>query len=336
MAFGFAGAAAGGARALEDIVAERILAQKLEAEIADRQKRFSFEESQQAQRAKEFEIETGQRQQQIDRQAADTRARDNDKGVRRMISESLMQGGTPDRKALAAMQIEAGDAPTMLNEPKPERDPIADHEAKLKLEAKYRPRVTAQPAEKKPLVVTMPDGTIKDLNGVLPPGAVQYDPVAARSSKPANDKEAIDTANEAKRLASALVSHKGFGGAFGLAGSYIPTVRQDTADAEQLLGSLQSMLTMENMGKMKGVLSDSDMKVLRQASTTLSNRMSEGAARDELNRVVEVMGRVGAGDPDNGGGKVMTMAEAQALAAKRGVSVEEVIQRARAKGYTVQ
>lgn len=37
-----------------------------------------------------------------------------------------------------------------------------------------------------------------------------------------------------------------------------------------------------------------------------------------------------------GGGKVMTMADAQALAKKRGVSVDEVIQRARAKGYTVQ
>ena len=46
------------------------------------------------------------------------------------------------------------------------------------------------------------------------------------------------------------------------------------------------------MGKMKGVLSDSDMKILRQASTTLDPSMSEGEARAELDRLVQVMGRL--------------------------------------------
>lgn len=51
MAFGFAGAAQGAAKSLEDIVAERILAQKLEAEIADRQQRTELERAALNQRA---------------------------------------------------------------------------------------------------------------------------------------------------------------------------------------------------------------------------------------------------------------------------------------------
>ena len=43
---------------------------------------------------------------------------------------------------------------------------------------------------------------------------------------------------------------------------------QDTVDARTLLNSLKGLLTIENMGKMKGVLSDADMRILRQASTT--------------------------------------------------------------------
>lgn len=103
--------------------------------------------------------------------------------------------------------------------------------------------------------------------------------------------EALDTAQEAKRLAGALRQHKGFGGAFGLADSYLPTLRQDTADAEVLRDSLRSLLTLENMGKMKGVLSDNDMKVLQQASTTLNAKMSNPAAAAELTRLEQVMER---------------------------------------------
>lgn len=135
--------------------------------------------------------------------------------------------------------------------------------------------------------------------GTAQPGDRPYDPVAARSSQP-NNPEAIDTAREAKRLASELLQHKGFNGAFGLAGSYMPTLRQSTADAETLRDALTSLLTLENMNKMKGVLSDSDMKLLKQASSTINARMSESAARSELQRIVEVMGKVAGDAPAQG------------------------------------
>lgn len=158
------GMAVGAGRALEDIVAERMLRQKLEAEIADRQKRAELEQATLAQRAKESEIDATQRQQQIDMQAGDRRARSNQQGVRRMLGEAITQGDGPmnpqDRRGLAALQVEAGDAPTLLNEPKPERDPIADHRAKAEIDAEFRR--PESPSEKGPFVV---GGNLVDSRG---------------------------------------------------------------------------------------------------------------------------------------------------------------------------
>jgi hypothetical protein len=140
---GIAGAAFGASNALEEIVAKRILQQKLEQEVAERQQRMAMEQSRIEEGKRQFDVEAGQRTRQLDAQDTDRRARSNQAGVRRMLGEALVQGDGPmqsqDRRGLAALQVEAGDAPTLLNEPKPERDPIADHEAKLRLEAKYRP-----------------------------------------------------------------------------------------------------------------------------------------------------------------------------------------------------
>lgn len=133
--------------------------------------------------------------------------------------------------------------------------------------------------------------------GTARPGDLPYDAVAARQQNGTTDPnaEAVDTAREAGRIALKLRDHPGFNGAFGVLDSKLPTVRQATADAEVLRESLMSLLTLENMGKMKGVLSDRDMQVLRQASTTLSGQMSEAGARAELDRLANVMAKVTGG-----------------------------------------
>jgi hypothetical protein len=217
------------------------------------------------------------RQRDDDRLDGEKRRRDGQQGVRRMIGESLMQGGEPDRRALAAMQIEAGDAPTMLNEPKPERDPIADYEARKKLDRQYDRPAVVRP-ERDPVAdheaKLKLDAKYKTNNNASDPAA-----------------EARDTASEAKRIASELLNHKGLDRAFGVINSKLPTFQQDTADAEVLRDALTSLLTLENTGKLKGVLSNADMAILRQASTTIAGAQSPQAARSELQRLVDVMGR---------------------------------------------
>jgi hypothetical protein len=88
---------------------------------------------------------------------------------------------------------------------------------------------------------------------------------------------------------------------------------------------------LENMGKMKGVLSDSDMRILQQASTTLTAEISEDAARAELNRLGSVMSKL-TGDQWTGIGGAPQQAQPPGRASGAGpnrggmrvLSIEEV------------
>ena len=90
--------------------------------------------------------------------------------------------------------------------------------------------------------------------------------------------------------------------AVGPISSMIPTLRGETADFEEKLKTLQSLLTLDNIGLLKGVLSDTDMKLLQSAGSSLSLRMSETGFRSELDRIAEKLtGAVGAaGGADSG------------------------------------
>lgn len=120
-------------------------------------------------------------------------------------------------------------------------------------------------------------------------GNIRSTNAAAANRAPAGpDPDAADAemkAAEVKRIATALLNHAGLDSAFGVGNSRFPTVRQDTADAETLLASLRGLLTVENMKLMKGVLSDKDMEIVLAASTTLNQKMSAKAAREELQRL---------------------------------------------------
>ncbi len=56
-------------------------------------------------------------------------------------------------------------------------------------------------------------------------------------------------------------------------------------DLKAKIDSLKSNLTLGNMGVMKGVLSDSDMKVISQASSALKVGMSEEGFKNELSKI---------------------------------------------------
>jgi hypothetical protein len=169
----------------------------------------------------------------------------------------------------------------------------AAEDREIRIRQASRAPSSGAPRERKQVWVTRGGKATPIEEGTAQPGDTPYDAVATRSSQPVNPAEAEDTAREAARLAGALLNHKGLGGAFGVFDSMMPTVRQDTADAESLRDSLTSLLTLENTGKLKGVLSNTDMQILRQASSSLNPKMGDAAARAELQRIVQVMGRAG-------------------------------------------
>lgn len=128
----------------------------------------------------------------------------------------------------------------------------------------------------------------------------------AEIAKQQEQENARKTATKALDLVKSLetssgkntaIGAKGFTGGL-LGGWVVPGTA--AADFVSQFDSLKSLLTLENMGIMKGVLSDSDMKVIQQASTALNRNMSETEFNKELKKVKDVLeGKVGssANDP---------------------------------------
>lgn len=140
-------------------------------------------------------------------------------------------------------------------------------------------------------------------------GAYRTTTVAQQNAEIAKQQEqenARKTATKALDLVKSLetssgkntaIGAKGFTGGL-LGGWVVPGTA--AADFVSQFDSLKSLLTLENMGIMKGVLSDSDMKVIQQASTALNRNMSETEFNKELKKVKDVLeGKVGssANDP---------------------------------------
>jgi hypothetical protein len=138
---GIAGAGFGAARALEEIIGEQMLRAQMEAREREAQARTQLDREALQARIESDNANRGLRQQEIDMEAGDRRQKRNVVEVRRMLSDAIMQsagGITPEmRRGMASLQVESGDAPTMLAEPKPERDPIADHRAKREIDAQF-------------------------------------------------------------------------------------------------------------------------------------------------------------------------------------------------------
>ena len=105
------------------------------------------------------------------------------------------------------------------------------------------------------------------------------------------DAAAFSTASDIARLSSALLGHAGMPASFGIIQARIPTTRQETADAEIIRDSLINLLTVENLDLMSGVLSESDVQILKGAATTLSAKMSDEDAREELTRILNAAHR---------------------------------------------
>ena len=79
---------------------------------------------------------------------------------------------------------------------------------------------------------------------------------------------------------------------YGTISGLIPSSSQETIDAEADIAKLVNLLTLENTDKMTGVLSESDIKILRDAGTVLGNfRISKEKAAGELKDIQGVFNR---------------------------------------------
>ena len=161
------------------------------------------------------------------------------------------------------------------------------------------PNVIPNVVETKPPIATSDLGRInQDYTAGLISLEQRDDAVAAIEAKTQSDVETISTATTARNEKATLVATElgranvlvdkllsntgGLSGATGAISSRIPSLREATVDFEADLSELQSLLTLGNLGRMTGVLSESDIKILREASSGLQIGGSERRMREKL------------------------------------------------------
>lgn len=177
------------------------------------------------------------------------------------------------------------------------------------------------------------------------------------------DQQVIDSQTQLADtydLTQQVLQHPGFARNYGLTGVMPNIPGQAGEDARVLVERIANSEVLKNTDQLKGVLSDTDMKILRNASTTLQNyRQSPESAAAEVRRLAEVIQRAhqatskafvekrgalqGTPAPAAGpsapagaqGGKTATRAQIERLAQRRGVSVEQAMQDAQAAGFRV-
>jgi len=111
---------------------------------------------------------------------------------------------------------------------------------------------------------------------------------AEQSTRAATNRQQLENeeALQALSLTESLIDNPNLKSAVGsIQGQYIPSLRAGTVDAEVKLGELKNLLTLGNLGRMTGVLTDRDIELLASAASGLDIRMSDAAVVAKLNEI---------------------------------------------------
>lgn len=102
----------------------------------------------------------------------------------------------------------------------------------------------------------------------------------------------LEMAGEAARVAENILNHPSFNAAVGTLQPIMPTFRAETQDVINEALRLESLLTVDNLKLMSGVLTDRDIKFLTRVGSGLNIdeggiRGSESAVRNRLTEIVK-------------------------------------------------
>ena len=120
-----------------------------------------------------------------------------------------------------------------------------------------------------------------------------FRPYSATSAVPIpfNDDEKVATKQAIRDVATKLLADKGLGSIYGPLDKYTPDLSEDASGRAADVERLSFLLTLENLGKMKGILSDTDIRILSSAATIIGNRgIGITRAREELRRILDQLG----------------------------------------------
>lgn len=317
---GIAGAAFGAGQTLEKILAEQMVQAQLAQRERENAERMALEQARLAETVKQNEI-GNQRDQRIDDERATERRRITGiSGIRRMMADAVTQGQGPmsdqDRRGFAALQIEAGDDPTaMLNPPKVERDPIADHRAKAEIDAEFRPRPTAPRVGTHVVGGSLVDDTGKvlftDPNKAKTGDGEKASPYAVEHSRGVVRKINDLIGDPANPNSKSRINSR----TAGVGGALLSKAPWQTAarDVNAELGSLAANLAFEQLQKMReasktggalGQVSNVELDLLQNAQASIRQDQSPanlqkqlGIIRESAQRFLDAAERSGGLEP---------------------------------------
>lgn len=127
---------------------------------------------------------------------------------------------------------------------------------------------------------TMRNALIQQQEIELATGQAQVDETANRDQMILSEMTRLyDLSN------SLLANESGLARATGPVSARIPTLRQDASDFKADLEEFQNLLTMANLGRMTGVLSESDIRLIASASSGISETASEERMREKISAI---------------------------------------------------
>lgn len=107
-------------------------------------------------------------------------------------------------------------------------------------------------------------------------------------------QSSIDMANEALTVIDQVVKHPNFSNAVGTVDTMLPTVRGETQDVINMAMRLNSLLTVDNLKLMSGVLTDRDIKFLTDVASGLNITENgiKGSEKGVRKRLDEIAGKI--------------------------------------------
>jgi hypothetical protein len=117
-------------------------------------------------------------------------------------------------------------------------------------------------------------------------GDIKNQEAATKANEATQRQTSIQTeAARAFELTGKLLNNKSLNAAVGPLDSRLPTFRAGTADFEADVKELENLLTLGNLNRMTGVLSESDIRILANAASGLSSSGSEERTRSKLQEI---------------------------------------------------
>lgn len=131
----------------------------------------------------------------------------------------------------------------------------------------------------------------KAIDALYDAGKISEADAKAAKEEIANNSKTVEQADSALSLLNDITSSKALGSATGLS-SILPVMPgTERANLVTKIDSLKNLLTLQNLGYLKGAMSDKDVAFITSASTALNTKMSEKAFNEELTKIKEVMTR---------------------------------------------